>query len=361
MRSKHLLAALHICVQQQRPAMIWGPPGVGKSDIVAQLARDTDAELRDVRLNLLDPTDIKGFPVPNVADGTMQWLPADFMPPMFITKEVEEVTTTGKGKAAKTVTTMVTKRIPNDTKGILFLDELNQAPPSVQAAAYQLLLNRKVGNYELPEGWSVLAAGNRESDRANAQRMPTALSLRLVHFDIDVNVDDWCEWALNQGDRIPVETLAFIRFRSELLHKFDNTQRVSPNPRSWAFVGELTHSGLSREIEMEMFKGVIGEGAAGEYMAFLQVFRDLPSIDKIMMDPEGTPIPDGPSVKFAITAALAAATTKDAFPRFMTYMKRMDTEWVITYVRDALKRTNSAITETKEFQSFAVKNGKFLT
>lgn len=349
MRSSEIVKALGVCVAAQRPAFIWGPPGVGKSDTVAQVAASMEAELVDVRLNLMDPTDIKGFPMPDVESGQMHWLPANFLPPMLVKEEV-------KISAKKTELQLVA----NSSRGILFLDELNQAPPSVQAASYQLLLNRKVGDYTLPDGWSILAAGNRESDRSNAQRMPAALSLRLTHLDYDVNVDDWCDWALDQGDKVPVELLSFIRFRPDLLHAFDATQRSSPNPRGWFFCGQYTNSGLDAHLEFEMMKGTVGEAAAGEYRAFLQVFRELPSVDQIKLEPETTPISEMPAVKFAIGAALAAATTKDVFPRFMKYMERMEPEWTITYVRDAQRRTQRDICSTREYIKFATANSHLL-
>lgn len=349
MRPTDIAKALEVSIANQRPAFIWGPPGVGKSETVEQVAAKHEAELRDVRLNLLDPTDIKGFPVPDIENKVMHWLPANFLPPMQVKQEV-------KITAKKTEMQLVA----NDSSGILFLDELNQAPPSVQAAAYQLLLNRKVGDYELPAGWSILAAGNRETDRSNAQRMPAALSLRLTHLDYDVNVDDWCDWALSKGDAVPVELLAFIRFRPDLLHAFDATQRSSPNPRGWYFCGQYTNSGLDSHIEFDMMKGTVGEAAAGEYKSFLQVFRELPSVDSIKLDPEGTPVSDVPAVRFAIGAALAAATTKDVFGRFMTYMGRMEPEWQITYVRDAQRRTNREICATREYIKFATQHSHLL-
>jgi len=376
MRSSDIAQVLDICISNKRPAFIWGPPGVGKSDTVAQVAERRGMQLTDVRLNLLDPTDIKGFPMPDTATGQMHWLPANFLPPMMLEKEVPcdqhgvqlyegaSGYTYEDGKVfketAKNKVQMQLMKVPNDSTGILFLDELNQAPPMVQAASYQLLLNRAVGDYKLPDGWAILAAGNRESDRSNAQRMPAALSLRLTHVDYDVNVDDWCDWALDQGDAVPVELLAFIRFRPDLLHKFDATQRSSPNPRGWFFCGQYTNSGLAPELEFEMMKGTVGEAAAGEYKAFLQVFRELPSVDAVKLDPEGTPISDKPAVRFAIGAALAAATTKDVFGRFMQYMGRMEPEWQITYVRDAQRRTNREICSTKEYIKFATTHSHLL-
>ncbi len=218
---KHMLA-------KQRPVFLWGPPGCGKSDVVRQIAADLKTELRDVRLSLLDPIDLKGFPTISVDKKQMKWLPADFLPT--------------KGK------------------GILFLDEMNSAPQSVQAAAYQLVLNRKIGDYELPVGWSVLAAGNRASDRSVVHAMPAALANRFVHLDFDVNVEDWSHWAMDND--IHLDVRAFIRFRPNLLHSFDaNTNpRAFPTPRSWAFVNDIYKNSAPDQGPADDRPGAAGPG-----------------------------------------------------------------------------------------------------
>lgn len=375
MRPKQITQALNAAVGMQRPAFIWGPPGIGKSDLVAQVAAQNEMELRDVRMNLMDPTDIKGFPIPDPAKGHMEWLPADFLPHMEVERDVPIDKTglvltedmdgaffnaDGTPYKSKVKPTYELRRIANDSKGILFLDELNQAPPMVQAAAYQLLLTRKVGNYKLPNGWSILAAGNRETDRANAQRMPSALALRLIHLDMESHPDDWCEWALNNHAQVPVELLTFIRFRPDLLHKFDPNRRVSPNPRSWTFAGEISQrADLDPEVRFAMMQGTVGESEAGEFQAYLGVWKDLPSVEQIKLSPDSTPIPDKAATLFAITGALAQATTKDVYPRFKQYIDRMDAEWQIVYTKDAMVHDRS-ITTTKEFQQFAVKHSHLL-
>jgi len=251
------------------------------------------------------------------------------------------------------------RKVPNDSRGILFMDELNQAPPMTQSAAYQLLLNRKIGEYELPAGWAIMAAGNRESDRSNAQRMPAALALRLVHIDMLPSVDDWCAWALEHPDEAPVELLAFIRFKSDLLHKFDPTRRVSPNPRSWVFCGQIGRRDISTEVKLAMMQGTVGAGEASEYIAYLGMWQDLPSVEQVKLDPDGTAIPENISAKFGIISSLARANTKDIYPRLKKYIDRMDAEWQILFHKDALAY-DRGFTSTREWQSFAVKHSHLL-
>lgn len=369
-------AAIRAGIRVRRPVFIWGAPGIGKSQVAAQVAAEEERELRDVRLGQMDVTEIKGFPIPDLANELMRWLPPDFLPPMMVEQEVY-VDKAGKrlledGDAlvyedgslykSKVKPTMQLMKVPNESKGLLFLDELNQAPAMVQTASYQLLLDHKVGSYTLPKNWAIIAAGNRETDRSNAQRMPAALALRLIHIDMVTSPDDWCDWAVNQGrDEVPVELLAFIRFRPDLLHAFDPKRRVSPNPRGWVFCGSLQNDPAPAEVKFAMMAGTVGEGEAGEYKAFADTFAELPSIDQIKIDPDGTPIPEKPGTLFAITAALAAATTKDVYPRLKQYVDRMDPEWQVVYTRDAMRRTDRAICTTKEFQNFAVKHSSLLS
>ena len=285
MKPSSIRPALRHLIEKQRPAFLWGAPGVGKSDVVKQVANDLKLELRDVRLSLMDPIDLKGFPVINTTKTKMTWLPADFLPT--------------KGK------------------GLLFLDEMNAAPQSVQAASYQLILNRRIGEYHLPDGWSVLAAGNRSSDRSVVHTMPAALANRFVHLDFDVNVDDWNEWAMNNG--LHTDLRAFIRFRPNLLHSFDsaNNPRAFPSPRSWAFVDSLYKSHLSQDEEFEMIKGTVGEGASAEFSGFVRLIKDLPTTDEVLLDPEKTRLPESPAAMYALATALDAKATPANIARVM--------------------------------------------
>lgn len=312
----HLIAA-------KRPAFLWGPPGVGKSDVVSQVAADSKLELRDVRLSLLDPTDLKGFPVPDLTKKLMRWLPADFLPT--------------KGK------------------GLLFLDEMNQAAQSVQGAAYQLILNRKIGDYTLPDGWSVVAAGNRTGDRSIAHAMPAALANRFVHLDFDIDVDEWNVWAMN--NEVHTDIRAFIKFRPNLLHSFDpaTNPRAFPSPRSWSFVNDVYKSNLSQDEEFELVKGTIGEGASAEFSGFVRLIKDLPTVDQILVDPESTKVPKEPAAQYAIATALDAKASTNNFDRIMKYVARLPTEFQVVFMRGAIVR-DSKLSGTKVYMDWAVNN-----
>lgn len=325
MKPSQVSNALKHLVARQRPTFIWGPPGAGKSDTVRQVASELKLELRDVRLNLMDPVDLKGFPT---IEGTGKARQMAFVPPDFL---------------------------PTKGKGILFLDEMNSAPQSVQAAAYGLILDRKLGNYTLPEGWSILAAGNRAGDRGVVNTMPSPLANRLVHIDYEVDVDDWFAWATAAG--VSDITRAFIKFRPGLLHNFNPSanERAFPTPRSWHFVDDVTQSNLASDVEYELIKGTVGEGAAAEYLAFSRTAKDLPSIEEILMNPDTAPIPKEPAGQYAVCTMLDRKTTANSIGRMMQYVGRMTPEFQVLYLNSAT-RTNRALTKTKEFVTWVAKN-----
>lgn len=303
-------------IHMQIPFFIKGGVGVGKSQVVAQATKKISYSLTDIRLSQMDPTDIKGFPSPNIAQNVMNWLPADFLPPMLV-----------KGK-------------PNKTKGVLFFDELPSAPQATQAACYQLFLDRKVGSYELPEGWAMGAAGNRDIDRSIVNRMPAALANRLVHIDYEVDLDDFVTHAMSVG--MAPENIAFLRFREKLLHSFDpkTNPMAFPTPRSWMTVDKIMKYGFSPDDRYALIQGTVGEGAAIEHDGFLRTIKDLPTVDEIKLNPDTVPIPTEPATMFALTTGLAMATTKTGFAGFMKFVERMETEWQVIYVRDCLRLCN---------------------
>ncbi len=327
MRPSQVADSIKFLYEQRRPVFIWGPPGVGKSEVIKDTAAKHDLEVRDIRLSMLDPTDLKGFPIADMQEQVMRWLTANFLP-----------------------------RDPK-SKGILFFDEANSAPKSVEAPMYQLTLDRMLGDYKLPDGWSIAMAGNRETDRAIANRMSSALGNRLIHIDYEIHLDDWITWAIEH--KIETEMLAFMRFRPELLHKFDTNSKAWPSPRSWMFANQIMHSGLPQDVEFELLKGTVGEGAAGEFSAFMNVFRDLPSVDKILVNPEREKVPGKPDALYAIATALATHVSKDNFERLMKYVTRLGTEFQVVFIRDAVRR-KAPIENTRAFIKWSTENADVL-
>lgn len=312
-------------VTRQRPAFVWGPVGAGKSDIVAAVAKDLKVELRDVRLNLIDPVDLRGFPV---VRGTGKNQTMAFVPPDFL---------------------------PSKGKGILFLDEMNSAPQSVQAAAYQLILNRKLGDYELPEGWAVIAAGNRSTDRSVVNAQPAALANRFVHIDFEVDADDWYAWATQNN--VSDITRAFIKFRPNLLHSFDPAAnpRAFPTPRSWVFVDDVIQSGLSTDTEFELIKGTVGEGAAGEYIAFARLARDLPTAEEILAAPTKARVPTAPAAQYAVVTMLDKRATGKNISTLLSYVSRMPVEFQVLFMRSAAM-ANRDLLSTTEYVTWITAN-----
>lgn len=328
MRPTQVAEATKLLYAKRRPGFIWGPPGAGKSDVMRQVAEEEKLGLIDIRLSMLDPTDLKGFPIADREKNVMRWLTADFL--------------------------------PHDPKwkGIIFFDEANSAPKTVEAPMYQLSLDRRLGDYVLPEGAHIMMAGNRESDRAIANRMSSALQNRLIHIDYEVHLDDWITWAIQKG-KIMTELTGFMRFRPALLHKFNPDSKAWPSPRSWAFVSQIIHSGISRDTELELIKGAVGDGPASEFMAYLNVYRDLPSMDRILANPTKERIPEGADSCYAITTSLAEHTTKETFGKMMQYVTRMSMEYQVVFIRDAV-RQQAPVENTKEFIKWCSDNSDVL-
>jgi MoxR-like ATPase len=325
MKPSLIAQSLKLSYQIKQPCFIWGSPGIGKSQVVKQAADSAGLSVVDIRAVLLDPVDLRGLPT--IKDGKSHWATPDFLPT--------------KGE------------------GVLFLDELNAAPPLVQAACYQLVLDRRLGEYELPPGYAVVAAGNRESDRAVTHRMPSALANRFLHLDFDIDLNDWVTWALKSGIETPV--IAFLRFRPALLHDFDpkSNPKAFPTPRSWASVSKTLSQNPSKEIEFELYKGLVGEGAAAEFTGFIRIFRNLPNPDSIMLNPAAAVVPDDPATLYALCGALARKSSEQTFPRLVEYFNRLPAEFSVLAVRDSVQYC-PAVTETRAFIEWASSNADIL-
>jgi hypothetical protein len=313
-------SALTVCLNTRQPAVLWGEPGIGKSQIVQATAAQLGLMVQDVRAVLLDPVDLRGLPHVN-GDGRAHWAIPEFL--------------------------------PRDGSGVLFLDELNRAPQLVQNACFQLVLDRKLGEYTLPDGWRVVAACNRESDGGGVSRMSSALSNRFLHINVVPDLDDWCRWAVRAG--IDPLLIAFLRFRPELLHCFDRNARAFPSPRSWSFVAGIRAQNPATALELALVAGSVGHAAAIEYMAFVRLYRSIPSIDAILLNPQSGTVPADAATLYAVSAALARRATDQNLGRVIQYLDRLPIEFNVMAVRDATTR-DSALQSTPEFTSWAVKH-----
>ncbi len=245
MKSSEIKRATKSLVEAKIPLFLWGAPGIGKSSIIKEVARDLDIECIDLRLSLFDPTDLKG--IPYFDSGSAQWAPPSFL--------------------------------PRSGEGILFLDELNLAAPAVQASAYQLILDRRVGEYELPDGWAVVAAGNREGDRGVVYRLPSPLANRFVHLEMGADSDEWREWAIKMG--VDSKIIAYISFKPSSLFEFDPTQKSFATPRSWEAVDKILKSDVDKNLYLDVVGGAIGADRAIDFLGFIKVMDRLPDIDAI--------------------------------------------------------------------------------
>ena len=298
LRPSELASTLALLVEARQPCVVWGPPGAAKSMIAQQVAADANRQYVDVRALLLDPVDLRGIPWRDSADRT-RWAPPAFLP-------------------------------PSDDPGLwlINLEELPSAVPMVQAALYQLVLDRKVGEYELPEGASLIACGNRESDRGVVHRMPTPLASRFVHLEIRVDAEDWCAWAAGNG--IAAEVIFFVQLEPDLLHHFDpkSRERAFACPRTWHFASNIVQrrNGLDPASERALFRGTIGEAAAVEFAAFLKVWRELPHPRAVINDPANADIPENASALMALCGSLYRLASDINFDSIVTYATRLRRE-----------------------------------
>ncbi len=297
--------------------MLWGPPGTGKSQAVRQIAAEikesTNKEVRvtDVRLLLFNPIDLRGIPTANADKTLAVWL----KPQIF-------------------------QMDPSDSiVNILFLDEISAAPQSVQAAAYQITLDRVVGEHRLPDNCIIIAAGNRVTDKSVAFKMPKALANRLMHIEIEGSFGSWKEWAISTG--INDKVIGFLSFRQNYLLGFDaaSDDLAFPTPRSWEMVSNILN-GISDDVE-EMYSliaGVVGCGAAVEFRTWAQVYKDLPKIEDIF-DGKMPPLPKNTDAMYALTTSMTAYARahKDDLSRIansIRYADRMPPDFSAVLLRD---------------------------
>lgn len=341
-------ASIKHALRKKRPIFLWGPPGIGKSDIVAQITAGLpNSHLIDVRLSLWEPTDIKGIPYFNSNANTMSWAPPSELPSEEFAAQYDNI--------------------------VLFLDEMNSAAPSVQAAAYQLILNRKVGTYKLPDNVLIVAAGNREADKGVTYRMPAPLANRFIHLELAVNFDDWFGWAVN--NQIHKDVVGYLTFAKKDLYDFDpkSPSRSFATPRSWSFVSELLEDDIDDSTTTDLVAGAIGEGLAVKFMAHRRIAASMPNPSDILAGKVKEMKTKEISAMYSLTVSLcyelkeadAAGDKKfdEKVSNFLRFaMDNFDTELVVMGIKLALTQYSLPIDPDAVdcFDEFHDRYGKYI-
>jgi hypothetical protein len=335
---------------KKRPLFLWGPPGIGKSELVADIAQELGGHMIDLRLGQMEPTDIRGIPFYNKDTGKMDWAEPVDLPTEEFASQYPIV--------------------------VLFLDEMNSAAPSVQAAAYQLILNRRSGKYFLPDNVVMVAAGNRESDKGVTYRMPTPLANRFIHQEMRVDFPSYQEWAVNNN--IHKDVVGYLSFAKQDLYDFDpkSASRAFATPRSWTFVSQiLEDEDGDDDTVMNLIAGTVGEGLAVKFMAHRKVAGKMPKPEDILAGKEKDLTVKEVSamyslvigmcyeLKGAIEKKVADKQFHEMADNFFAYMmKNFETELVVMGARIALTTYNLPFqpTKLKNFDEFHNRYGKYI-
>ena len=340
------------CFQKQRPVFLWGPPGIGKSELVSGITDELGGYMIDLRLGQMEPTDIRGIPFYNKDLGKMDWAAPVDLPDDELASQYPVV--------------------------VLFLDELNSAAPAVQSAAYQLILNRRVGKYVLPKNVVMVAAGNRESDKGVTYRMPTPLANRFVHQEMRVDHASWEQWAVNHG--IHKDVVGYVGFAKQDLFDFDprGSSRSFATPRSWSFVSELLDDNMDDATLTNLIAGTVGEGIAIKFMAHRKIAGQMPkALDVLTGKVKDLSIKEV-SAQYSLTISMCYEL-KDQLERlqadkkmedwharadnFLGYMMaNFNTELVVMGARVALTTYNLQLVpnKLKNFDDFHKRFGKYI-
>ncbi len=324
-----LYSQLDILLQTDTPVFIHGSPGIGKSYIVNDIAQKNNLEIRDVRLSQLDSVDLRG--IPTISNDQTKW-----MPPVFL---------------------------PNNenSSGILFLDELNSAPLSVQAAIYQLVLDRKIGEYTMPKNWRIICAGNKIDDKGIVFKLPSPLINRMVHIVLEAKFDDFKAWAIK--NEIHPFIIGFLGFRPDLLSsEVPSASETNPafcTPRAWDMLSNILKKNNDINAISPIVYGTVGYGAGIEFTSFVKVYKTLPDIDAIL-DGKSTDVPKEPSSLYALTAALIEKYNNINQAKILfAYSKELPVEFSVMLIKDLIIKDES-ISELEEFEEWLEKYGEYI-
>jgi AAA domain (dynein-related subfamily) len=326
MKPSRLESVLESLLDQRWPAFIWGPPGVGKSSLVHAIAQRRALPVVDLRASLLDPTDLRGIPA--IEAGRAVWCP-----PAFLPRE-------------------------QDKPGILFLDEINAAPPLVQASLYQLVLDRRVGEYQLPAGWWLVAAGNRQQDRAVTFRMSSALANRFVHLQFEADIDDWRSWAIRRD--IDPLVVAFLAVRPGLLQQESGESPAFATPRSWEMVSDILKRFGGIAQCRDVLPGIIGEGPSIELQRFAKQALQENYLRELVQNPSTATLPKGLDELYLVTSWFATHGKDKAVAKAAAeLLGRLPPEFAVVMARDML-RASPAFVREAGYKEFLKNHGQLL-
>jgi len=325
---KETLKSLH---GKLRTVSIEGPPGGGKTTVVEDTANELDKHYieRHIPTMLVEDFGVPDMMTPNASFGYKlpDWFP-------FEGSKWDD----GRG-------------------GILCFDDRNQANADIQKVLANICQARNLHGIPMADGWMVVSTGNRQSDRAGANRVLSHLRGRESVFEYETHLDDWTSWAIDHD--VKPEVVSFIRFRSNLLHDFDAQRDQNPTPRSWVEGVSDVMGLVPAEAEYEAFKGAVGEGAAAEFTGYLRMFRKLPNPDGILLNPTHGDVPTDPATLYALSGSLAQRCTEANFDRACTYFERMPPEFSVLSVSYAMRR-NPDLANTQAFVKWSIKHQNVL-
>jgi len=332
MRPNTLKATLKALIASGKNVHIEGSPGLGKTQLVHQAAQELGPKYHVVFKHgpTMQPEDLA---LPRSNGDRLSFARADWLP---LTGDFDE------GKHV-----------------VVFIDEMAQADASVQKSLANLMQEREAYGVALHDKLSFITTGNRASDRAGANRILSHLRNRMVTLKFEPSLDDWCQWALDNGVRM--EIVSFLRFRPDQLNDFDPMRDLNPTPRMWAenvndIVADVEQGVIPAEAEFECYEGCVGEGAATQFASFMKMYRKLPNPDAVLMQPDTYPVPEEASVRYALSGALAHRATEDNFDAVVTFAKRLPAEFAVYTLLDATRK-NPALQNTKAFTNWAITDG----
>ena len=318
------------------PLYIWGTFGIGKSQIVRETAKDMGMQFVDVRISQLEPSDLRGLPK---LDGeTTKWLPPNWL--------------------------------PSEGKGILFMDEINLAPPSIQSSCYQLILDRQLGDYKLPDGWVVISAGNRIEDRANVFELPAPLANRFLHIELKTpSVEEWTDWGLENGNKIDSRVIAFLHFKPSRIHAFDtkNKDKAIATPRTWEYCSKLIDEVEDDDTLMTLSSTAVGEAVATELLGFLKIGRNI-DVKKLLAEPESVEELKEIDLKYSVLSTVSEYYKQnkkaDVLKRIVMVCNFMEAEFSVLLLR-MVKGVDGAffsreVVKMKEFVELGKLYAKYL-